>query len=221
MSYPGNMQVGTHNARCDACGENPIAGIRYKCGQCLDFDLCERCENMNTHNHNPAHCFVKIRNKSLKIPQHVALLSPFSSDVSSTPSSIPPYGTNQQNPVPFPPAQNNPMGYQNQPPSSYPGNHSTIPGPQTGYPPQTNNSTPYGMPNQQYPQQGQQYPPSSSSYPFQSQNQGYPNQTIPGPNVNQGYPQNQPIPGSYPNQQPQQNQYPGQGSYNTQHPNRY
>ena len=26
---------------CDICGMNPIVGVRYKCANCVDFDLCQ------------------------------------------------------------------------------------------------------------------------------------------------------------------------------------
>lgn len=26
---------------CDICGMNPIVGVRYKCVNCTDFDLCQ------------------------------------------------------------------------------------------------------------------------------------------------------------------------------------
>ncbi len=38
---------------------NPVVGIRYKCAICPDFDLCENCEAVTTHDHP----FLKIRNK--------------------------------------------------------------------------------------------------------------------------------------------------------------
>jgi len=36
---------------CDACEISPITGIRYKCSVCPDFDLCEKCEATNAHEH--------------------------------------------------------------------------------------------------------------------------------------------------------------------------
>ncbi|XP_035210298.1 next to BRCA1 gene 1 protein-like isoform X1 [Stegodyphus dumicola] len=44
---------------CDNC-DQLIHGIRYKCGNCSDFDLCQECESLpNIHNKN--HVFLKIR----------------------------------------------------------------------------------------------------------------------------------------------------------------
>ena len=28
---------------CDGCGATPIVGIRYRCSQCANYDLCETC----------------------------------------------------------------------------------------------------------------------------------------------------------------------------------
>ncbi|CAO0797914.1 unnamed protein product [Mucor circinelloides] len=38
---------------------SPIRGVRYKCANCVDFDLCEMCEGANSHVNT--HVFLKIR----------------------------------------------------------------------------------------------------------------------------------------------------------------
>jgi len=43
---------------CDAC-KAPVRGIRYKCANCPDYDLCQRCENKGGA-HDPEHLFLKI-----------------------------------------------------------------------------------------------------------------------------------------------------------------
>ncbi|KAI8809532.1 hypothetical protein BJ742DRAFT_676803 [Cladochytrium replicatum] len=44
---------------CNHCGASPIRGFRFKCSNCVDFDLCESCEALNVH--YKTHVFVKIR----------------------------------------------------------------------------------------------------------------------------------------------------------------
>ncbi|EXJ65096.1 hypothetical protein A1O7_01436 [Cladophialophora yegresii CBS 114405] len=44
---------------CNSCGVHPIAGIRYHCANCFDFDLCESCEASSSH--VKSHVFYKIR----------------------------------------------------------------------------------------------------------------------------------------------------------------
>jgi hypothetical protein len=44
---------------CNNCGEFPIVGIRYKCSECPNYNLCSRCENINT-THND-HDFIKMK----------------------------------------------------------------------------------------------------------------------------------------------------------------
>ncbi|KAJ2089914.1 hypothetical protein IW138_003044 [Coemansia sp. RSA 986] len=43
---------------CDACNKL-IVGVRFKCGNCLDYDLCEKCEADSEHNSD--HLLIKIR----------------------------------------------------------------------------------------------------------------------------------------------------------------
>ena len=45
--------------QCNSCNENPIRGIRYRCINCTDYDLCEQCEAMQLH--PKTHLFYKIR----------------------------------------------------------------------------------------------------------------------------------------------------------------
>lgn len=44
---------------CNACGLLPIRGIRYRCANCADFDLCETCESQGLH--HKTHVFYKVR----------------------------------------------------------------------------------------------------------------------------------------------------------------
>ncbi|KAF1800628.1 hypothetical protein V8B55DRAFT_1534289 [Mucor lusitanicus] len=45
---------------CDHCQAN-IEGIRYKCGHCTNYDLCETCEHQAASFHDTTHAFIKIR----------------------------------------------------------------------------------------------------------------------------------------------------------------
>ncbi|PFH58114.1 hypothetical protein XA68_14139 [Ophiocordyceps unilateralis] len=45
--------------QCNACGMVPIRGVRYRCANCADFDLCETCEAQGIHIRT--HIFYKIR----------------------------------------------------------------------------------------------------------------------------------------------------------------
>jgi len=46
---------------CDGCQVSPIIGLRWKCGNCADYDLCWACENKGAAlRHNPHHIFLKI-----------------------------------------------------------------------------------------------------------------------------------------------------------------
>jgi len=61
---------------CNLCKVGPVRGIRYKCANCIDYDVCEACEAADTHNRN--HVFVKIK---VPIPPlanpRATLLQPF------------------------------------------------------------------------------------------------------------------------------------------------
>lgn len=46
-----NILVNTihHGVSCNNCGMSPIAGPRYYCATCADYDLCETCETSGVH----------------------------------------------------------------------------------------------------------------------------------------------------------------------------
>ncbi|ODH47886.1 hypothetical protein GX48_06005 [Paracoccidioides brasiliensis] len=44
---------------CNSCGAMPIQGVRYRCANCIDYDLCETCEAMQVH--IKTHLFYKVR----------------------------------------------------------------------------------------------------------------------------------------------------------------
>ncbi|KAL8785885.1 MAG: hypothetical protein Q9213_003117 [Squamulea squamosa] len=44
---------------CNSCNAMPICGIRYRCMNCPDYDLCEQCESLQVH--DKTHVFYKIR----------------------------------------------------------------------------------------------------------------------------------------------------------------
>ncbi|XP_033639192.1 E3 ubiquitin-protein ligase MIB1-like [Asterias rubens] len=46
----GPMGVKHSNVTCDCCGQDGILGIRWKCRQCGDYDLCHSCYHRDKHN---------------------------------------------------------------------------------------------------------------------------------------------------------------------------
>jgi ZZ type zinc finger protein len=49
----------THLVTCDGCNSTTITGVRYKCLNCVAYDLCEKCESNNDH--ESTHVFAKIK----------------------------------------------------------------------------------------------------------------------------------------------------------------
>ncbi len=55
-----------NNKKCKKCGEDPIEGILYKCSECREYYLCEKCEQINYFDKSHIHNFIKIRKPSIK-----------------------------------------------------------------------------------------------------------------------------------------------------------
>lgn len=47
-------------SKCRNCNMSPICGVRFRCVNCVDYDLCEACESDATSRHNKLHVFLKI-----------------------------------------------------------------------------------------------------------------------------------------------------------------
>ncbi|KAJ7936370.1 hypothetical protein B0H13DRAFT_1589672, partial [Mycena leptocephala] len=56
-----------HHAICTVCSIS-ISGVRYKCMQCPDFDLCEDCEALSIPVHPDTHPMLKMRSASTVVP---------------------------------------------------------------------------------------------------------------------------------------------------------
>lgn len=59
--------------KCDGCGRQPLVGIRWKCGNCADYDLCTSC--LQSSPHDPTHVFVRIVTPIPQQPTSSPLLS--------------------------------------------------------------------------------------------------------------------------------------------------
>jgi len=46
---------------CDGCDQTPIIGTRFKCNDCKNFDLCEKCHK--TIVHEKSHTFTAVNTK--------------------------------------------------------------------------------------------------------------------------------------------------------------
>lgn len=51
--------------KCSNCNQIPIVGVRYKCYTCSNYNLCEKCEDEISEEHN--HPFLKIRTSEVEI----------------------------------------------------------------------------------------------------------------------------------------------------------
>ncbi|XP_022098786.1 uncharacterized protein LOC110983661 [Acanthaster planci] len=61
---------------CNQCNASPICGNRFKCANCIDYDICERCEAHDRHNRRHVFIKIKIPIPPLANPRN-ALVKPF------------------------------------------------------------------------------------------------------------------------------------------------
>jgi hypothetical protein len=50
-----------NNIKCEQCFMNPIVGYRFKCTECDNYNLCEKCEENNEESQNHPHNFIKMK----------------------------------------------------------------------------------------------------------------------------------------------------------------
>ena len=62
LSKISQCQTIHNNITCNECKVCPIIGYRYKCLECQDYNLCEKCEKIVEHEHN----FIKYVNEEKK-----------------------------------------------------------------------------------------------------------------------------------------------------------
>ena len=61
-----NAETVHHGVVCDGCNQSPIRGLRFKCKDCDDFDLCSGCRFENKH--DEAHSFDTIQTPTFSFP---------------------------------------------------------------------------------------------------------------------------------------------------------
>ncbi|XP_063410447.1 uncharacterized protein LOC134693540 [Mytilus trossulus] len=68
-----NAQIGVMHlhVQCDGCGEHPLRGIRWKCRNCANYDLCTSCYMDDEHDVN-GHTFKRIQSENAKGEQMIS-----------------------------------------------------------------------------------------------------------------------------------------------------
>lgn len=66
VTQPEELQILHPNITCDNC-EKEVRGIRYKCSNCLDYDLCSDCEKL-PNVHDEEHSFIKMKKPAVRKP---------------------------------------------------------------------------------------------------------------------------------------------------------
>lgn len=57
-----NMFIIHNNIKCNNCMKKDISGIRYLCGNCNNYNLCDQCINFSNQIHPENHFFIRITN---------------------------------------------------------------------------------------------------------------------------------------------------------------
>jgi hypothetical protein len=67
----GNTTPSTlHPANCDVC-RTPICGVRFKCLDCVDYDMCSDCVVAKRNKHNHEHEFIALHDPMRNIVVHI------------------------------------------------------------------------------------------------------------------------------------------------------
>lgn len=83
---PENNVVPVHfGVNCDGCGQKDMKGIRYKCGHCSDYDLCQICHTFVKH--DSSHLFIIINQHTSNIPTDKPLLPSYSNSYFGVPQT--------------------------------------------------------------------------------------------------------------------------------------
>jgi len=68
------MQHTHYGVSCDSCGQGSISGIRYKCGNCPNYDLCSQCYDKNVKEHRGGNHVFIVLEKNMTYTASEALL---------------------------------------------------------------------------------------------------------------------------------------------------
>jgi len=58
------------NVECDCCGEKEFSGVRWKCANCPNFDVCGKCFD-KIHRNKDSACIEKVKGKDHDAQKHV------------------------------------------------------------------------------------------------------------------------------------------------------
>eukprot|EP00732_Lithocolla_globosa_P002342 Lithocolla_globosa_v1_NODE_1515_length_2519_cov_63.243101.p1 type:complete len:649 gc:universal NODE_1515_length_2519_cov_63.243101:460-2406(+) len=95
-------ELDTHpNIVCDLCNKF-VVGVRWKCGHCPDYDLCDNCEPQADSVHPKNHIFLKIK-RPIRMSYWTVMLPPITPPVLiPAPKSTPQVTTPPPKPTPVP-----------------------------------------------------------------------------------------------------------------------